>query len=202
MAMDARSNNESVVPVTGGAREMAVSPTGKEVAFIVPRRGVRHQRRRRRHQAHHQHAGTGTRRRVSRPTARPSSTPRSATAAGRSTKRAARATTSRTSTRPRVLKETPLIANAQGRTTQPAVLARRQGNRLRRGPLDPQDPQARDQGRAGRSSPTRTVLRRRRSVLPVEPRQQVDPLRLLGARLRAGRGGPGPGRRQGRARST
>jgi len=31
---DAKSNNERVVPVTGNVREMAVSPTGKEVAFI------------------------------------------------------------------------------------------------------------------------------------------------------------------------
>jgi tricorn protease len=34
MTVDAKSNNERVVPVTGGARELAVSPTGKEVAFI------------------------------------------------------------------------------------------------------------------------------------------------------------------------
>jgi Tol biopolymer transport system component len=32
---DVKSNNEKVVPVNGGAREMAVSPSGKEVAFIV-----------------------------------------------------------------------------------------------------------------------------------------------------------------------
>ncbi len=31
---DARSNSERILPVTGGVREMAVSPTGKEVAFI------------------------------------------------------------------------------------------------------------------------------------------------------------------------
>jgi tricorn protease len=31
---DAKANNEKVVPVTGGARELAVSPSGKEVAFI------------------------------------------------------------------------------------------------------------------------------------------------------------------------
>ena len=34
IAVDARSNNERVVPVTGGVGELAVSPTGKEVAFI------------------------------------------------------------------------------------------------------------------------------------------------------------------------
>jgi Tol biopolymer transport system component/C-terminal processing protease CtpA/Prc len=34
LATDARNNNERVVPVTGGAREMAVSPSGKEIAFI------------------------------------------------------------------------------------------------------------------------------------------------------------------------
>ncbi len=34
IAVDARTNNERVVPVTGGARELAVSPTGKEVAFV------------------------------------------------------------------------------------------------------------------------------------------------------------------------
>lgn len=34
IAADAKSNNEKVVPVTGGARDMAVSPNGKEVAFI------------------------------------------------------------------------------------------------------------------------------------------------------------------------
>jgi tricorn protease len=31
---DAKSNNERVLPVTGNVREMAVSPTGKEVAFV------------------------------------------------------------------------------------------------------------------------------------------------------------------------
>jgi Tol biopolymer transport system component/C-terminal processing protease CtpA/Prc len=31
---DVKSNNEKVVPVNGGARELAVSPNGKEVAFI------------------------------------------------------------------------------------------------------------------------------------------------------------------------
>jgi tricorn protease len=31
---DARANNERVLPVTTGAREMAVSPSGKEVAFV------------------------------------------------------------------------------------------------------------------------------------------------------------------------
>ena len=34
IAADARSNGERVLPVSGGVREMAVSPTGKEVAFI------------------------------------------------------------------------------------------------------------------------------------------------------------------------
>ena len=34
ISADVKSNNEKVVAVTGGAREMAVSPTGKEVAFI------------------------------------------------------------------------------------------------------------------------------------------------------------------------
>jgi tricorn protease len=34
LAADAKTNNERVVPVTGGAREMAVSPSGKEVAFV------------------------------------------------------------------------------------------------------------------------------------------------------------------------
>jgi tricorn protease len=34
ISADAKSNNERVVPVTGGARDMAVSPNGKEVAFI------------------------------------------------------------------------------------------------------------------------------------------------------------------------
>ncbi len=32
---DAKANNEEVVPVTGGASEMALSPDGKEVAFIA-----------------------------------------------------------------------------------------------------------------------------------------------------------------------
>jgi tricorn protease len=35
VAADAKANNERVIPVTGGARDMAVSPSGKEVAFIV-----------------------------------------------------------------------------------------------------------------------------------------------------------------------
>ena len=34
IAAGAKSNNTQVLPVTGGAREMAVSPSGKEVAFI------------------------------------------------------------------------------------------------------------------------------------------------------------------------
>ncbi len=34
VASDARRNNERVVAVTGGARELAVAPSGKEVAFI------------------------------------------------------------------------------------------------------------------------------------------------------------------------
>ncbi|MBV9989637.1 MAG: PD40 domain-containing protein [Chitinophagaceae bacterium] len=34
IAADAKRNNESVVQVTGGARDLAVSPNGKEVAFI------------------------------------------------------------------------------------------------------------------------------------------------------------------------
>ena len=34
MAVDAKSNNERVMPVSSGARELSVSPTGKEVAFI------------------------------------------------------------------------------------------------------------------------------------------------------------------------
>ena len=34
IAADAKSNNERIVAVTGGARELAVSPAGKEVAFI------------------------------------------------------------------------------------------------------------------------------------------------------------------------
>ncbi len=32
---DTKSNNEKVVPVSGGARDVSVSPNGKEVAFIV-----------------------------------------------------------------------------------------------------------------------------------------------------------------------
>jgi len=34
IAADVRSNNEKVIPVTGGARDVAVAPNGKEVAFI------------------------------------------------------------------------------------------------------------------------------------------------------------------------
>ena len=34
IAADAKSNNEKVIPVTGGARDVAVAPSGKEVAFI------------------------------------------------------------------------------------------------------------------------------------------------------------------------
>jgi Tol biopolymer transport system component/C-terminal processing protease CtpA/Prc len=34
IAADAKANNERVLPVNGNAREMTVSPTGKEVAFI------------------------------------------------------------------------------------------------------------------------------------------------------------------------
>jgi Tol biopolymer transport system component/C-terminal processing protease CtpA/Prc len=33
--MDSKSNNEKILPISGNAREMAVSPSGKEVAFIV-----------------------------------------------------------------------------------------------------------------------------------------------------------------------
>jgi len=39
LAADARSNNEVVVPVSGGARDFAVSPNGKELA-VVARGGV------------------------------------------------------------------------------------------------------------------------------------------------------------------
>jgi Tol biopolymer transport system component/C-terminal processing protease CtpA/Prc len=35
IAADARANNEVVVPVSGGAREFAVSPNGKEIAVVV-----------------------------------------------------------------------------------------------------------------------------------------------------------------------
>jgi Tol biopolymer transport system component len=35
IAADAKANRERVVPVTGGAREFAVAPSGKEVAFIA-----------------------------------------------------------------------------------------------------------------------------------------------------------------------
>ncbi len=35
IAADAKANRERVVPVTNGAREMAVAPSGKEVAFIA-----------------------------------------------------------------------------------------------------------------------------------------------------------------------
>lgn len=34
IAADDKSNNERILPVSGGARELAVSPSGKEVAFI------------------------------------------------------------------------------------------------------------------------------------------------------------------------
>ncbi len=34
LALDARANARRVIPVTGGARELAVSPGGKEVAFV------------------------------------------------------------------------------------------------------------------------------------------------------------------------
>lgn len=34
LAVDARENARRVIPVTGGARELAVSPNGKEVAFV------------------------------------------------------------------------------------------------------------------------------------------------------------------------
>jgi Tol biopolymer transport system component/C-terminal processing protease CtpA/Prc len=34
LAVDARANARQVIPVTGGARELAVSPGGKEVAFV------------------------------------------------------------------------------------------------------------------------------------------------------------------------
>ena len=35
LSADARANNEVVVPVSGGAREFAVSPNGKEIAVVV-----------------------------------------------------------------------------------------------------------------------------------------------------------------------
>jgi len=35
LSADARSNNEVVVPISGGAREFAVSPNGKEIAVVV-----------------------------------------------------------------------------------------------------------------------------------------------------------------------
>lgn len=39
LAADARTNNEIVVPISGGAREFAVSPNGKEIA-VVARGGI------------------------------------------------------------------------------------------------------------------------------------------------------------------
>jgi Tol biopolymer transport system component/C-terminal processing protease CtpA/Prc len=39
LAADARANNEIVVPVSGGAREFAISPNGKEIA-VVARGGI------------------------------------------------------------------------------------------------------------------------------------------------------------------
>ena len=39
LASDSRSNNEIVVPISGGAREFAVSPNGKEIA-VVARSGI------------------------------------------------------------------------------------------------------------------------------------------------------------------
>jgi tricorn protease len=35
LAADARTNNEVVVPISGGAREFAVAPSGKEIAVII-----------------------------------------------------------------------------------------------------------------------------------------------------------------------
>ena len=35
IAADARTNNEVIIPVSGGAREFAVSPNGKEIAVVV-----------------------------------------------------------------------------------------------------------------------------------------------------------------------
>jgi Tol biopolymer transport system component/C-terminal processing protease CtpA/Prc len=35
IASDSRTNNERVIPVSGGAREFAVSPNAKEIAFVV-----------------------------------------------------------------------------------------------------------------------------------------------------------------------
>jgi len=35
VAADSRTNNEAVIPVSGGAREFAVSPNGKEIAVVV-----------------------------------------------------------------------------------------------------------------------------------------------------------------------
>ncbi len=35
ISADTKNNNEKVIPVSGGARDVAVSPNGKEVAFIV-----------------------------------------------------------------------------------------------------------------------------------------------------------------------
>jgi len=97
IAADAKANRERVVPVTTGAREMAVAPSGKEIAFVA--RGdvfvtsVEGGVTKRVTTTPEEERGVGF-----SPTARRSSTPPSATAAGRSTRPAGRATRSPTST--------------------------------------------------------------------------------------------------------
>ena len=64
IATDAKTNNESILKVGNGIRDMAVSPNGKEVAFIYRGEVFVSAVEGLGDQAHHQHAGTGTQRKL------------------------------------------------------------------------------------------------------------------------------------------
>ncbi|MCK7521438.1 MAG: hypothetical protein MZV64_28995 [Ignavibacteriales bacterium] len=184
---DARSNNEVVVPVSGGAREFAVSPNGKEIAVVVrggifaasvdggvdqarhsPRSATRRVRlllpRRERHRLR-----LGARRPLGH--LRDAPDPR-------------RGALFLRLDRPQ--------GDAARRQRAPERLARlfsrRQGAGLHRGPGHPQGPQPRHQADA--DAPDRPGARPRRptaaSTSAWSPDGQLDPLRLRRARLRPG----------------
>ena len=196
IAADARNNGERILPVTGGAREMAVSPTGKEVAFIF------------RGEVFAVSVEGGVTKRVT-------NTPdqeRGVTFSPDGKALLLRLRTWRqlegvrdpahARRRAVLLRVHRAEGNAPHRQRQGelpgALLPGREGDRVCRGPDDPEGLQRRVQGGEDAADRQGTVFqRRRRSVFPVEPRRPMDPVRLLGPGFCARRGGAGAGRRQG-----
>ena len=186
------------MPVTGGAREMAVAPSGKEVAFVV------------RGDVFVTSVEGGVTKRIT-------TTPEEERGVGFSPDGKALIYASERNGRwaiyearrardeepyfyaSTVVKETPLVANEQ-QNYQPlyspdgkeiAYIEDRNTLKILNLEIEAGAHAAHRQG---------DLRRRRRPPLPVEPRQQVDPVRLLDPGHRAGRGRPRPRRRQGHVR--